>query len=117
MRGSWHEFQRDFLSLNPLVPEPDKAKMAQQAKDKINSRDPKYLMYHPDKDGWTAEEHHIRFLVTVITDNMLKGMWSESDWKKRSIEISKATYEVLSFLRATWKAPVDPPSYDGSMLV
>jgi len=72
-------------------------------------------MYHPDKEGWTSEDHHIRFLVTVISDNMLKGLWSDSDWKKRNIEIAKSSYEVLSFLRATHGPGIDvnPPRYDG----
>ncbi|KAK4449898.1 hypothetical protein QBC34DRAFT_462576 [Podospora aff. communis PSN243] len=115
VRGSWYEFSRDFLSRNPLAPEPDKAKLAQQAKDAINSRNQKYLMYHPEKDNWTSEDHHIRFLVTVISDNLLKGLWSESDWKKRNIDIAKSCYEVLSFLRATAGPGVsdNPPRYDG----
>jgi len=114
VRGSWYEYSRDFLARNPLAPEPDKAKLAQQAKDAINSRNPKFLMYHPNKETYTPDDHHVRFLVTVISDNLLKGLWSESDWKKRNIEIAKACYEVLSFLRATAGPGVDPnpPRYD-----
>ncbi|KAK0645693.1 hypothetical protein B0T16DRAFT_428755 [Cercophora newfieldiana] len=115
VRGSWYEFSRDFLARNPLAPEPDKTKIAQQAKDAMNSRNYKYLMYHPDKETWTSDDHHVRFLVTVISDNILKGLWSESDWKKRNIEIARACYEVLSFLRATAGPELDakPPQYDG----
>ena len=114
VRGSWHEFLRDFLAGSPLAAEPDKIKTAQQAKEAINSRSPKYLMYHPEKDGWTAEDHHVRFMVTLISDNMLRGMWSESDWKKRSTDIAKAAFEVLSFLRATVPSvDANPPRYDG----
>ena len=104
---------KDFLARNPLAPEPDKAKTAQLAKDAFNSRNPKYLIYHPEKDGWTSEDHHIRFMVTVIADNIIKKMWSESEWKKSSLDISKAVYEVLSFLRATTFNPnPNPPSYE-----
>ncbi|KAL2131263.1 hypothetical protein VTI74DRAFT_5318 [Chaetomium olivicolor] len=113
IRGSWNEFVRDFLARNPLAPELDKTKTAQKAKDALNSRSPQYLMYHPDKTTWSAEDHHVRFIVTVISDNMLKGLWSESDWKKRGIEVSKAVYEVLAFLRATSFTPdADPPQYE-----
>lgn len=55
----------------------------------------------------------MRFIVAVVSDNMLKGLWSESDWKKRSLEISKAVYEVLAFLRATAFSPESlPPRYE-----
>ncbi|SPQ25217.1 3b8bad45-5dfc-499e-a157-fa039836b43d [Thermothielavioides terrestris] len=112
--GSWHEFVRDYLAREPLAVELDKSKTAQKAKDALNSRKPEYLMYHPDKTAWTAEDHHVRFIVTVISDNMLKGLWSESDWKKRSIEIAKAVYEVLAFMRATHSVPdANPPRYEG----
>ncbi|KAL1841998.1 hypothetical protein VTJ49DRAFT_6241 [Mycothermus thermophilus] len=113
VRGAWDEFVRDFLSRNPLAPEPDKARTAQKAKEAISSRKPQYLMYHPDKTGWTAEDHHIRFIVMVVLDNMLKELWSESEWKKRGIEIAKATYEVMAFLRATAFSPdANPPRYE-----
>lgn len=70
-------------------------------------------MYHPDKAAWSAEDHHIRFIVTVVSDNMLKHLWSESDWKKKNIEIAKAVYEVLAFLRATaFAAEANPPRYE-----
>lgn len=97
------------------MPEPDKSKLAQLSKDAVNSRNPKYLVYHPDKTGWTSEDHHVRFMATVISDNLLKGLWGESEWKKKSIEIAKAMYEVLSYLRATVPASLDanPPVYDG----
>lgn len=112
VRGSWQEFLRDFLTRNPLAPEPSKATTAQLVRDAINSRNPKYLMYHPEKDTWTSEDHHVRFIVTVISDNLLhKGLWSESDWKKKNIDIAKAVYEVLSFLRATSQS-ADPPRYE-----
>ncbi|KAK7956887.1 uncharacterized protein PG986_006109 [Apiospora aurea] len=76
VRGSWTEFQQDFLSGNTNIPEPDKAKTAQAAKDAIGSRTTKYLLYHPDKNGWSAQDHHARFIAQVVTDNMLKGSQS-----------------------------------------
>lgn len=114
MRGSWHEFLRDFLARNPLAPELDKAKTAQRAKDVINSRKPDFLIHYPNKEGWTAEDHHVRFIAAVVTDNMLKGMWSESDWKKKGLEIAKNMFEVLVFLRATTFPVADPhpPRYE-----
>ena len=88
--------------------------MAQKTKDAVNSRNAKYLIFHPDKEGWTSDDHHIRFMATVISDNLLKGLWSESEWKKKNVEIAKAIYEVLSFLRATTLGPdPSPPRYEG----
>jgi hypothetical protein len=88
--------------------------VAQKTRDAVNSRNAKYLIFHPDKEGWTSDDHHIRFMATVISDNLLKGLWSESEWKKKGLDIAKAIYEVLSFLRAT-RAPADPnpPQYEG----
>lgn len=113
VRGAWIEFWQDFLSKAPAsLGEPDKAKMAQSAKDAINSRSQKFMLYHPDKTDWTYEDHHVRFMVTLIQDNMLRSLWSESEWKKKAIEIAKAVYEVLCFLKATtYMAEQGPPSY------
>ncbi|KAI0132265.1 hypothetical protein BJ170DRAFT_592236 [Xylariales sp. AK1849] len=114
VRGSWAEFCRDFLSHNPTAPEPDKNKTAQVAKDAINSRTAKFLMYHPDKEDYNDQDHHVRFIVAVVSDNMLKSrLWSDGDWKKRAEEITRAVYEVLSYLRAT-QAERDqhPPGYE-----
>jgi len=113
VRGSWNEFLRDYLTRNPTAPEVDKAKTAQKAKDALNSRNAQYLMYHPDKTVWSAEDHHVRFIVAVVADNMLKGTWSESDWKKKGLEIAKSVYEVLAFLRTTAFGPDSlPPRYE-----
>jgi hypothetical protein len=52
-------------------------------------------------------------MATVIADNLLKSLWSDGDWKRKSIDISKAVYEVLSFLRASWTArEANPPRYE-----
>jgi len=120
VRGSWIEFCRDHLAQRPGIPgpvpgmpEPDKAKTAQAAKDAISSRSKTFLLYHPNKSGWTSDDHHVRFIVTVIQDNMLKNpLWSESDWKKRGIDIAKAVFEVLCFLKASfYMMDQHPPVY------
>jgi len=116
VRGSWHEYCRDFLARNPQAPEPDKARVAQAAKDAIQSRVPKFLAYHPEKEGYSPEDHAVRFIVCVVADNMLNKLWSESDWKKRNVDISKAVYEVLSFLRAHELTAQGPPGYEASVI-
>lgn len=113
VRGSWHEYCRDFLARNPSSPEPDKDKTANAAKKAVNDREAKYVMYHPEKDSWTPEDHAVRFIATVVSDNMLKGIWSTSDWKRKDNEITKAVYEVLSFLRQTEFAPRTPSNLPG----
>ncbi|TWU71186.1 hypothetical protein ED733_001555 [Metarhizium rileyi] len=116
VQGSWAEFWRDLVTkARASCPEPDKSRTAEAAKNAINGRSVKFLVYHPDKTNWTVEDHHVRFIVTVIQDNMLKSMWSDSDWKKRAVEVCKAVFEVLCYLKASRYA-VDaeaggPPSY------
>ncbi|KAH8900029.1 hypothetical protein GQ53DRAFT_206959 [Thozetella sp. PMI_491] len=116
VRGSWIEFCRDYLNRSPAAPEPDKQKVAQAAKDAINNKNAKYMVFHPQKEAWTAEDHTIRFIATVIVDNMIKNLWSDNDWKKKSIDITKAVYEVLSYLRATAvraeQQSLNPPRYE-----
>jgi len=111
VRGCWAEFCRDFLAGSPHAPEPDKTRTAQAAKDAFSGRKEKFMVFHPDKAGWTAEDHHVRFIVQVASDGVMRGMWSESEWKKRGLEISKAGYEVLSFLRSTMVLGEQPPRY------
>ncbi|KAM3516667.1 hypothetical protein NHJ13051_009690 [Beauveria bassiana] len=115
VQGSWREFQRDLLARLPADgdrPDPDKARMAQATKDAINARSQKFLVYHPDKSGWSPEDHHVRFMTTVIMDSLLANLWSDSDWKKKNLDIYKAVYEVLFFLKAShYMNQQAPPSY------
>jgi hypothetical protein len=122
VRGSWSEFQRDFHATHPLAPEPDKPSTVQSAREAINARSAQYLMHNPDKHAWTVEDHHVRFLVAVISDNMLDGLWSEKEWKKNGARVCGAVFEVLVFLKATAAAEggvgvgdgaaADPPRYE-----
>jgi hypothetical protein len=96
-----------------MAPEPDKEATAKAVKEAFKGRKSKFLSYHPEKDSWNAEDHHVRFIVVVISDSVLNGLWSESDSKKRTMEIAKAVYEVLSFLRAT-SFGAEPPRYEPS---
>lgn len=113
VRGSWTEFYRDFLTKVPSDHvEPDKNKTADAAKSAISGKNVKYMAYHPEKVNWSREDHHVRFIVTVVQDNMLTGLWSESDWKKRSTDITRAIYEVLFFLKASYYTSEQaPPGY------
>ncbi|KAK1596416.1 uncharacterized protein LY79DRAFT_667429 [Colletotrichum navitas] len=119
VRGSWDEFCADYLSLALLraespgaVPEPDKARTARAAREALGTRKPKFLVYHPDKTGWAAEDHYVRFVVTLIADNGLRNMWNGSEWKRKGLDIAKAAYEVLVYLKATMVYPdPNPPNY------
>lgn len=133
MRGSWCEFLRDSHSTHPLTAEPDKARTVQRAREALDARSAQYLMHNPDKAGWTAEDHHVRFVVAVVADNMLAGLWSEKEWRKNGGAVAGAVFEVLVFLKATatgagggdagvdggggggaegGEAAVDPPRYE-----
>jgi hypothetical protein len=50
----------------------------------------------------------------MLIDDDFAG--SDSDWKKRNIEIAKAVYEVLSFLRAHELTAQGPPGYEATMI-
>ncbi|KAK1967140.1 hypothetical protein LY78DRAFT_576958 [Colletotrichum sublineola] len=119
VRGSWDEFCADYLSLALLsagspgaVPEPDKTRTAQAAREALDARRPKFLVYHPNKMGWEAEDHYVRFIVMLVTDNGLRNIWYESEWKRKGLDIAKAAYEVLIFLKTTMVYPdPNPPCY------
>jgi hypothetical protein len=117
VRGSWNEFLRDFHGAHPLTPEPDKGATTQKAREAINARGAQYLMHNPDKSAWTAEDHHVRFVVAVVSDNMLDGLWSDKEWKKGGLAVCAAVFEVLVFLKAMaaaapGPAAADPPRYE-----
>ncbi|EGX92643.1 hypothetical protein CCM_04016 [Cordyceps militaris CM01] len=113
VQGAWREFQHDLLTHVPADrPDPDKAKTAQATKDAINTRSQKFLFYHPDKSDWSPEDHYVRFMTIVILDSLLANLWSDSDWRKRNLDICKAVYEVLFFLKAShYINHQDPPGY------
>ncbi|EFQ30938.1 hypothetical protein CGRA01v4_08642 [Colletotrichum graminicola] len=119
VRGSWDEFCADYLSLALLragspgaVPEPDKARTARAAREALDTRKPKFLVYHPDKTGWAVEDHYVRFIVTLIADNGLRNMWYDPEWKRNGLDITKAAHEVLVLLKAAMVYPdPNPPSY------
>jgi hypothetical protein len=120
VRGSWSEFTRDYLShavidtnVDGTAGEPDKEATAKEAKQALDGRSARFMVFHPDKEGWTAQDHTVRFIVTVVSDSMLNKVWSSHDWKKKDMQICKAVYEVLSFLRSTLNEEHQlPPSYN-----
>jgi hypothetical protein len=97
--GSWWEFVTDFYKHNASDPEPDKTRTARCACNALNHKTPRFLIHHPSKEDWTPEDHHVRFIVTVIHDSILQGVWSEANWAAKGIHIAEAVFEVLSYLR------------------
>ena len=128
--GAWREFAHDYHPSAEDIddgPEQNKAGIAQAACRALQIHDPRYMLHHPRKEGWAPEDHYIRFIVAVICDSMLHGVWSESEGRSRGLEIAKSVFEVLSYLRVTnWDTGdcrtlampeastprQDPPSYD-----
>ncbi|KAG6182952.1 hypothetical protein E4U48_000637 [Claviceps purpurea] len=102
MQGAWAEFMRDCVTKSPSesVADPDKGIIAGAAKAAIDHRNIQYLVYHPDKTTWTVDDHHVRFIVIVVRDNLLRALWSEGDWRQKALEICKAVYELLCYLKA-----------------
>lgn len=101
MQGAWAEFMRDCVTKPPSesVFDPDKGTIAGAAKTAIEHRKIQYLVYHPDKTAWTFEDHHVRFIVIVVRDNLLRALWSDRDWLQKPLEICNAVYELLCFLK------------------
>ncbi|KAG6079452.1 hypothetical protein E4U15_003739 [Claviceps sp. LM218 group G6] len=104
MQGAWAEFMRDCVtkSLNESVTDPNKGKIqvtaaARSAIDLLGNT--KYLVYHPDKTAWTVDDHHVRFIVVVVRDNLLRALWGEWQWPQKKLEICKAVYELLCYLK------------------
>lgn len=112
VKGSFREFTRDLLqqSRQHHVPDPHKEQTAKAAKDAIESKSPKFLLYHPDKSGYTVEDHHVRFIVTVVLDNVLTKTLHMK--KEGTLSVAKSVYEVLCYLKATHViADQNPPGY------
>ncbi|KAG6244590.1 hypothetical protein E4U23_006120 [Claviceps purpurea] len=108
MQGAWAEFMRDCVTKSPneSVADPDKVKITDAARTAIElSGNIKYLMYHPDKTAWTVDDHHVRFIVVVVRDNLVRQLWSQGgssqgSWWQEKLEICKAVYELLCYLKA-----------------
>lgn len=111
--GAWREFCRDFPPGKATAREPDKTMTAQLALNAIKyHKDAKFLLHHPDKSGWSKMDHYVRFIVIVIQDNLLRGMWSKDELGGGNLGVPKAMYEVLVYLRATQVArDMKPPRY------
>lgn len=112
VRGSFNEFTRDLLqhTRQQHVPDPHKEQTAKAAKDAIDNKAARFLLYHPDKSGWTEEDHHVRFIVTVVMDNVLTKTLSLR--KEGTLQVVKSVYEVLCYLKASLVvAEQNPPGY------
>ena len=101
--GAWDEFRGDFLHADDrdLLEELDKAATCKLAYKALCSTDPKYRMFRPNKEGWTAQDHVARFIFMVVHDNFHGGVWSVNDITQCPKRHLGAVYEVLSYLRAS----------------
>lgn len=114
VRGAFHELTRDLLrherGQGQHVPDPEKEQTAKAARDAIESKVPHFLLYHPDKSSWSPEDHHVRFIVTVLQDNTITKTWSLK--KEGTMQMAKSVYEVLCYLKASMVvAEQNPPGY------
>lgn len=60
-----------------------------------------FRMLHPDKSNWSAEDHHVRFIVGVINDSVLEKPNERKGWVEKPHGMVRAVYEVLVYLKAT----------------
>ncbi|KAG6079455.1 hypothetical protein E4U15_003743 [Claviceps sp. LM218 group G6] len=100
--NSLEEFRRDCVIKSPRMSmsEPDKDRVAEAARNAINSCDSPYLVFHPNKTGWKVHDHYVRFVVTVIRDRMLRGLWLRA-WLQNGLELCNIVYEMLGNLTST----------------
>ncbi|KAI6359291.1 hypothetical protein MCOR25_007127 [Pyricularia grisea] len=103
LMGLWLEFRANCYHLD--LDEVDKTRATQMARDALNSGSATYLVYHPDKQGWTLEDHMVRFMVTVMRDAVLQGVWAEAELRSKTLDIAEAVFEVLGFLKAVDEEP------------
>ncbi|TLD26555.1 hypothetical protein PspLS_04669 [Pyricularia sp. CBS 133598] len=108
--GTWLEFRANCRHQD--LDEIDKTRVAQITRDALNSRMAKYLVYHPNKQGWTLEEHVVRFMATAMKDAVLEGVWSENELRNKTLDIAKAIYEVMCFFKAVDEQPSPSESDD-----
>ncbi|KAH8836719.1 hypothetical protein MCOR27_001437 [Pyricularia oryzae] len=110
--GSWLEFRANCRHVD--LDEVDKTRAAQMTRDALNSKSARYLVYHPDKEGWTVEDHIVRFMATIMKDALLQGVWDEGELENKTLDIAKAVYEVLCFFKAVDEQPTEPGSDDAA---
>lgn len=63
--------------------------------------DTKFLMLNPDKSGWSAMDHHVRFVVGITHDCAFEYLWGRKECVKKYSKIARGIYEVLVYLKAT----------------
>ncbi|KAG6136253.1 hypothetical protein E4U47_003393 [Claviceps purpurea] len=100
--NSLEEFRCNCVIESPsvLMSESDKDRVVEAARKAINSCDSPYLVFQPNKTGWKVHDHCVRFVVTVIRDQMLRGLlWRV--WSRRWLEICNVMFELLVELTST----------------
>ncbi|KAL2106320.1 hypothetical protein VUR80DRAFT_6893 [Thermomyces stellatus] len=98
--AAWTEFT---AALSGLQPDPDLGMitpMVRAALDQDTLPHARFRMLHPDKRDWNATDHHVRFIVAVISDSLLEEHWDENEWNKHPARIVRAVYEVLVYMKA-----------------
>jgi hypothetical protein len=99
--AAWLEFR---ASVPAIHPDPNVVEVCNLAERAIISAPPsgrKFCLLHPDKRGWSIDDHHVRFIVGIAKDSLEEQAWDSSKWIQRSQEIAKALYEVLVYLKTT----------------
>ena len=85
-----------------LQPDPDLGvvtSMVRAALEEDTLPHARFRMLHPDKRDWSAADHHVLFLVAVISDSLLEELWDKREWKNHLVRIVQAVYEVLVYMK------------------
>ncbi|KAJ9162206.1 hypothetical protein NKR19_g1489 [Coniochaeta hoffmannii] len=101
--GAWATFRSDVLErARPgLLETPDRAMICQVVWAAVASAD-QNRGWVGDRTRWTAEDHIVRFMYSVITDNFVGGIWTVGEYLDRTEHYIDVVYEVLNFLFESW---------------
>lgn len=98
--SAWEEFT---AALPGLQPDPDLGvvtRISRAALDEDTLPHARFRMLHPDKSNWSALDHHVRFIIAVISDSLLEKHWDRMEWEKHPVRVVQAVYEVLVYMKA-----------------
>ncbi len=81
--------------------EPDIGEVVERAREATRTRISQDMVLCPDKSGWTAEDHMVRFLATTFSDGAHRNMWPERGRRHRHPKRTiRALHETAGYLRA-----------------
>ena len=111
--GAWAEFT---AAVPHPSPNPDSSTIVGEANAVLEASpyipSSKFLKLNPDKSDWSAADHHVRFVVAIISDCSVDARHRMEEWVRRYPASVRGIYEVLVFLKATSGLEEKPSEVD-----